>query len=340
MSAKTVYPKTLINIPPGRLISGDLVKLQTKDHLGADLPADRHHIFFALAVPKLTAQGQPDPDVQAVLGLIYNAALQGYHQQPAVLPRVQQWLAAVDFAWKIDDGDEVKAGRKTQWKDREGGAGCYIFKFSTMFAPVKTCDKDNNSCDPNQINLGDYVDVRASVSINGLADRTAGIYMNPDAVRFLAFGQRISTGVSFEEAFANTPARIPPGGMLTPPSGAGPMLLAPPAVHAAAPGMTPPPAVPNVPASVPGVPAGATPGLAVHGMQATGSPGIVSPSSLPPGTVPHVAFLQPQAAPVAAPVVVELCAAAQIAAHHKQTHHAGWRYNPQSNAYDADPLSV
>jgi hypothetical protein len=79
-----------------------------------------------------------------------------------------------------------------------------------------------------------------------------------------------------------------------------------------------------MPAAGLGVPAGAQPGQAALG---TGQPG--SPIASPTNVQPHPQFLQP---PQSADDI-----SAAIAAQHGVQHHPGWRFNPTSRTYEANP---
>lgn len=194
------YPRIDLRTPVGRLVMGDLAKPNPNDMHGK--PRDKPQYFFALAVPK------SDPNVIPLINQIMQHAWNSYSQMPDVTGRLQAGLAAPDFAWKIDDGDQKHA-------DKQGCAGCWIFKFATTL-PIRAANRENQQIDPATIELGSYADVAFTVAINGNRDRTAGIYMNPNCVRLLGYGERIVPGPSIDTLMGAAPAALPPGASMTP----------------------------------------------------------------------------------------------------------------------------
>ena len=191
---------------PGRIIMGDLTTKQTKDHQNRDLPENKHHFFFGVAIPKT------DPNIGALLGQIQQHAYAAYQQVPAVAQQIQMGLNG-KFAWKIDDGDNPSV-------KNEHARGCYLIKFSTAL-PIRACNAQNQQIDPSEIKRGYWVDVGMSISANGATDNTAGIYVNPNVVRLLGYAEEIQSGPSIDQVFANAPAQLPQGASANPvaPSG-------------------------------------------------------------------------------------------------------------------------
>lgn len=256
--------------PGGRLVMGHLTEKGEKDYDGNVIPEADRRYFFGLAVPK------DAPGVTELINQIWQMAYTDYAQVPLVLNQINMGLSAPDFAWKIQDGDVVtydqKTGQPREIPDHY--RGCYIFKFSTQFE-IDACDDKGVQISRKDIKIGDYADIMFDTTTNGKLDKTAGIYLNPRAIRRLGFGKAIVTGVSATQAFANRQAVVPPGAT-TMPTASGAM-----------PG-----------ASMPGngVAQGQAPGGFAGGMPGAGMPGAApgmptaSPSN--PGTIPHTGILQ------------------------------------------------
>lgn len=241
--------------PGGRFVSGSLTEKQNKDYDGNAIPEGEQAYFFGVAVPKT------DPTVASLIGQIYQMACTDYAQAPLVMAQIQQGLAAKDFAWKIQDGDIPTYDRKT-------GAirpipdyykGCYIFKFRTNF-DVSCCDFNGRDIDRKAIKRGDYIDVMFNTTTNGKVDDTAGVYMNPVAVRLLGYGEAIQTGVVASSAFAGRAAAVPAGATQMPTAaGAGAMP------GAGMPGNPAPGGMPMAPVQPPAGMPGASQGTASPG---------------------------------------------------------------------------
>lgn len=198
-------------IPAGRIVAGSPTFVQTKDPQGR--PIEKPRIFFAVAVPKNA------PGIEQVMQTIYQTAYYGYQSNAQAIERIQKWIGG-GFRWKIDDGDNPEDPKN---RGKEGWAGCWIFKFSTTFNSIPCCDSNNRTIDPSMIKCGYFVDMEASIGINGNQDHTAGIYMNPVMVRLVGYGREIISGPLPEQVFANRPVQLPPGASATPLSPAGAM---------------------------------------------------------------------------------------------------------------------
>lgn len=207
--------------PGGRLVMGSLTERDEKDYDGNLIPEDKRRYFFGVAVPKDT------PGVSELINSIWQVAATDYAQVPLVMNQINQGLAAKDFAWKIQDGDVQTYDKKTgQPRDiPDYLKGCYIFKFSTQFE-VDACDLNGNQINRADIKRGDYVDVMFNCMVNGKMDDTAGVYMNPVAIRRLGYGDPIATGISASQAFAGRAAQamgtqMPTAAGATPPATGG-----------------------------------------------------------------------------------------------------------------------
>lgn len=208
--------KTYLVSPPGRIIQGDLVTVNKTDHQNRPLEERKWNRYFGLAIPKT------DPTLGEFLGAVQQAALAGYQPHPHVAAQVQAGLGS-NFAWKIEDGDAVDAAGQFIVKN-DHARGCILIKFQTTLE-INACDRNNQPIDAATVKRGYWADVSMSVSINGATDNTAGIYVNPNTVRFLGYDDEIQSGPSIEQQFsgraaANVGSQTPvspggaPGGMM------------------------------------------------------------------------------------------------------------------------------
>lgn len=238
-------PTKLDNLitPGGRFIQGSLTEKGEKDHAGVIIPPEKRTYFIGVAIPKSA------PGLSELINKLWQMAATDYAAVPLVMLQINQGLAAKDFAWKIEDGDAQRYDKKTgQPKDTpEHMKGCYIFKFNTQF-DLGACDLEGRDIDRATIKRGDYVDVVFSSLINSKVDDTAGIYLNPNAIRRLGFGEALTGGAPASSQFANkAPAFIPQGATQMPTAGAAVMPgtgAAPAGMPGAPPAMLPPPAAP------------------------------------------------------------------------------------------------
>jgi hypothetical protein len=207
---------------------------------------DKPNWFFAVAVPKTSAE------VDQIMAGLFQLAVTGYQANTAVVQRIHAGING-GFHWKIEDGDAPQDQSRV---GREGYAGCWIFKFSTTLGVPPCIDATNTSIDPAMIKCGHYVDVAVSADINDQQDNTAGLYLNPEAVRLLGYGHEISSGPSAQQQFEGRPAVLP--------AGASPVPLAPAGAPAGFPAGGP--AAPAGPAPAPqGFPAGSAAAPAFQG---------------------------------------------------------------------------
>ena len=116
-------------IPPSRVVAGSPTFKQDKDTKGK--LKEKPNWFIALAVPK------SDPQGVAAINVIIQTALAGYANHQPTLRRIHASLVNGGFnpdipgafRWKIEDGDGEK-------RSREGYAGCWIFKLSTIYVSI------------------------------------------------------------------------------------------------------------------------------------------------------------------------------------------------------------
>ena len=266
--------------PGGRFVWGSITERATHDYDNNPYEPGKGPFQFGLAVRK-DAQG-----INELLGGLYNVAIAGYPNKPGIHQRINNEYSSGftrgDFAFKIKDGDKPNA----EGVVNPNTAGCWVFAFQTMI-PIKATHyniipgvPNNAEIDPKEIYRGAYVDVHLSSSPNGKEDRTAGIYLNPNAVRLLGHGERIVGGISTEQAFGSAPAPVIP-------VGASQMPVGPTGGAPAAPQVPGAPQVPQTVApQVPGLPQAAQVPQQAYQPQAAQVPGL-----------PQQAY-QPQAAQV------------------------------------------
>jgi hypothetical protein len=236
-------PQELFTTPVGRLVMGSLYKPNTTDAEGKPLVVKngpnagqpRVQFFFALAIKKSAESHWSQTAWGAIIWKIGYAAFPQAASSPA-------------FAWKVEDGDSAVPNKKGKRpSDHEGWAGHWIVKLSGGFAP-KVFQQNGSSFDelsqPDFVNAGDFVEVRAGVDGNG-SQSQPGVYLNYSMVCFRAYGPRIVFGPSVEEAGFGQSA-LPAGASIVPPASTIPLPLppAPPAPVAAAPA-PPVPVTPN-----------------------------------------------------------------------------------------------
>ncbi|WP_085044346.1 hypothetical protein [Ensifer aridi] len=295
----------IMNTAVGRYIGGSLTEKRTEDMDGRPIPADKQQYEIGIAFrkddPKLPAWFQGvaghawtefarDPAAQQKIG----TAAQ-YFPTYADQYQAQYQKSVLDgFSWKISDGD--KPNRQGQVNEHTRGHWVVYFKSSF---PIRCANQQNAEIPADQIKRGYFVDVAHTVAGNGEVGDRAGVYLNPQFVRLIAYGEEIRGGVSANEAFANAPvpSQLPPG------ASAMPIASNPAAIPQAAPQpqqpgfpvpQMPQPGFPAPQAQQPGFPA-PNAGVQAPGMTTAPSPaypGAPNPSNPAPG-------FPPQAAPVA-----------------------------------------
>lgn len=252
--------------------------------------------------PKLDENGQPikeqfmaiairkdDPGLGQFYALFVAAARADFPH----LFDAQGNMTHPQFAWKIQDGDGVDSSGKSV-KDKPGFAGHYIFKMGTRYLPKcfhhGKYDPAQQIQNPNDvIKKGYFVRVAGTIRGNGVTpqDRTnkPGLFVSPNLVEFIAFGEEIVGGPDANKIFGSAPAIgvLPPGATAAPvlaapggPAGM-PALTAPGTAATGLPGIGGTPTLPAVAA-----PATATPTLALPGAGA-GVPTLTPPTLTPPG---------------------------------------------------------
>lgn len=241
----------------GRFVQGSITEVNKTDMQNRPLPEDKWSYFYAVAVRK-DAPGAADT-VTKVVHNAWHAYAQHPHVQTAI-GAVAQDMNHPNFSLKIEDGD-------THPKLREKPdifGGCFVFKFGGKYPP-RCFNAQNQEIPSTEIKRGYYVEVAFSTSENGNTDHTAGVYLNAQGIRLVAFGTEIISGPSAEQMFGNAaPTYLPPGASTTPPSPSTAMPGSTPPTPGGAPQGAPglPPGVPgaSAPPAPPSAPPAAPPG--------------------------------------------------------------------------------
>jgi len=208
----------VITTPVGRLVEGSLYKGNDRDadgnpliyKSGKNAGQSRFDFYFAVAIPKGSEAHWNQTEWGQIVENVAKTAFPKTYQRH-------------DFSWKITDGDSTvvnKANRRPC--DKEGFPGHWIIRFSRPFSPkIWNADGSVQLMDDNFVNLGDYVQVHASVAGNS-SDKTPGVYINHLLVAFSGYGERITLGpdartVGFGQAPLPAGASpIPSAGLVVP----------------------------------------------------------------------------------------------------------------------------
>lgn len=269
---------------------------------------------FGLAIPKavlqMTGEGQPGQ----IWAAIHEEAYKLYPQargNPAA-------MQAIGFAWKYKDGDGYD-NRGRPFSDRPGYKDHLVFAMTTTL-PIKfyRYDQGQNILINEGIKCGDFVNVQVQIKAHpAIGQGKPGLYLNPNAVQFLAWGEEIINTPDGDDIFgggapvvgqhlvgaSTTP--IAPQGFINPPGNApaAPSYGAPPP----APGMPQMPTTPQAqqqpaPAHygvLPQIhqPQGQPPMPGVPGAAPMGNAGTPQMSGAAPSTTYPMQQMQQQSAP-------------------------------------------
>jgi len=286
--------------PPGRIVWGNPGKARAKtdSKTGQPVLKDGQPVqqwVFGLAIPKEEFQA---------------------HVWPAMAEEIATGFpqgTPPNFSFKYKDGDGVDH-KGVPFSNREGHAGCMILTVATeSFAPpIFKLNPQSGQYDQwpaEQIKTGDYVRVSLSMKVNVPTNptHTPGIYVNPQGVEFLGYGEEIHNGPDAQGMFGGQAAALPQGASATP------------LASTQAPGMPIPqpaaaPLAPVQPAAAPLAPVqpAAAPLAPVPGQVAMPAP---AQNFVPQQPAP-LAPVAPVAAPLApvAPVAAPLAPVAPVAA--------------------------
>ena len=201
---------TPILTPVGRIVQGSISKPQTTDFYGKPLVWNkgpnagqpRVQYYVGLAVDK------NDPGIAALFALLQTEAAAGFPGGESTRD---------GFAWKFLDGDGTDA-KGQSYANREGHAGCFIFRFNTSFAPG--CFKANEQgggmleIAAEEIKSGHYARISGSVDTNGDTNKP-GLFLNLSMIQWVAFGDEIKSGPNPNDVFGGL-AVAPAGSSATP----------------------------------------------------------------------------------------------------------------------------
>lgn len=192
-----------------------------------------------------------------------------------------------NFSWKYRDCDSLDPNGNP-YSAREGQAGCFIVTYSSELSPPRVMQFDTTSNSYQTlltdaqgkppIKTGDFIRVATSINAHkgktGNTNSVPGLYMNPELIEFVGYGQEIVGGPDANEVFGGQQQQLPPGASATPVA-SGPM----------------PTMAPGMPAANPTMPAGSPPAIA----QPVGSPMMpAQPQMQPPGAPAAVPPQMPQ----------------------------------------------
>ena len=247
--------------------------------------------------PKLNQQQQPvlndqgQPVTQWAFGVAFNKSecaqlFQAMQQESSILfPNgVPQ-----NFAWKFKDGDGLDDQGKP-FNTREGYAGCIVLSIVTeAFAPRVVRLVGGAYQQWTEVKCGDYVRVAIGIKAHagkaGVRGSVPGLYINPQCVEFIGFGQEIVSGPDAMSLFGGASVAMPNGASATPLAPLNPMPMQP----AGMPGMLPQ-GQPMQPAGMPGMMPQGQP------MQPAGMPGMM-PGNLQTQVSAQPAVNMPNGAP-------------------------------------------
>ena len=267
--------------PVGKLVQGDCFKGSTTNQdgtprtikTGPNKGNPTTSYFFAVAYPKLLANGAPNEPFYKLYREIIDVARAGYPQLftgPVDGFTGKPGSVRPTMSYKVIDGDGVDENG-VQNNTKPGFAGCYVIRFGGQYAPkcfeLGKFRLDQQLQDPARVKKGYLVSVSGTCEPNIGSDKP-GVYMNGNLVCLVATcpdSEVITNGPDADAAFKGLDVTALPAGYVAgataatapglPPAGG-----LPPAPASTAPGLPPvtgglPPA-PAPAASLPAPPAG------------------------------------------------------------------------------------
>lgn len=210
---------TEITTPVGRIVWGHPTKSRTKTDQRTKQP--------------ILKDGQPVQ--QWAFGVAWDKATFQQYIWPALAAEAQAGYPGgtpPQFAFKYVDGDTLDREGKP-YNLREGYAGNIVLSISSEFrAPpiFKFVNGSYQQLQPDAVKCGDYVSVGLNLKVNVPTDRThtPGLYVNPTAVEFVAYGTEIISAATADPnaIFKGQQHQLPPGASAVPigaPAGAATM---------------------------------------------------------------------------------------------------------------------
>lgn len=239
--------------PVGRLVSGDVFNGNEKDRKGqpyiiktgpnAGKPTKKW--FFAVAFPKMLANGMPNEEFNNFYRAVIDTARAGYpaHFNGPIDPFTgKPGCTHPRMALKIADGDGTDEDGKPN-NQKEGWAGHWVVKFNGQYAPrcfrLGQFAPEQQLQDPNSLKRGWYVSVSGTCEAN-IGSDVPGVYMNGNLVCLVdSSAPVIVSGPNAAEAFANIPmgslpAGVTVGGVASGAAAAAPQTYAPTAPNGVA----------------------------------------------------------------------------------------------------------
>lgn len=199
------------------------------------------------------------------------------------------------FAWKVQDGDGVDTNGQSV-ADKEGFAGCYVFKFATRYMPKcyheGRFDATQMLTDPASIiKRGYYIRIAGRFSGNGVGpqDRqnVPGMFLSPDLVSLVGYGPEIVGGPDAAKTFGATPApALPPGASAIPTAGGAPAGI-PALPGAAVAGIPALPGAGGAPAGIPSLPGAAAAVPSLPSLAVPNVPGVPVVPAVPAAQGPQ-----------------------------------------------------
>lgn len=188
----------------GRLKTNDL-KQPVLDNNGEQV----REYGFGLAVPKVLADGSPNPEFTELWQKLHEEAYKIYTN--GQLPP--------GFAMKLDDGDGVDH-KGEPFSKRTGYAGCMIVKATTRI-PIKFFKWNDQTKKLDQISeglkCGDYIQAQILMKAHGpVGQGKPGMYMNPLMAQWAGYGEAIVNAPSGEDVFGSKGPVIAAGASAAP----------------------------------------------------------------------------------------------------------------------------
>ena len=294
---------TQVTTPVGRIVWGHPTEARKKIDQDTKQPVlrDGQQVFewaFGLAIPKEEFNSIVWPQMYAEIATAFPGG------------------APANFSYKFLDADQAVDREGQPYHLREGHAGCIVLTIKTEFQAPAIFKLDPASgqylqIDGKEVKCGDYVAVGLSLKVNKSENHTrkSSIYVNPQGIEFVGYGEAIIKGPNAATMFGGQQRALPLGATATPQqtmTGATPTqqpMQQPQAAPTQQPMQQPQAAPPQQPMQQPQA---APPQQPMQQPQAAPQPvpGFAQgqPMQQPPAAPPQQPMQQPPAAPQAAPM--------------------------------------
>jgi len=207
--------------PVGRLVQGSM-SLQTKMDRRTNQPKlDQNgnqikEMYLSIAIRK------DDPGWTPFYTQLYNLARSEF---PHLVDPATGAIKHPKFAFKVQDGDGVDTNGESV-KDKPGFAGHWVLKMASRYPPrcfhAGKYDPSQQIQNPDEvIKRGYFIRVAGTMAGNGVAqgekDAVPGLYVSPNLVELVAFGEEITGGPDASKVFGGAGAApLPPGASAVP----------------------------------------------------------------------------------------------------------------------------